>query len=131
MRYIPEADSIKWALKQDYKEQLAYFQRFWKRIDPNPDTEKNELIEEYYQRVNIANQLFSTPNMGGWLTDRGRIYIKFGSPDDIERHPFELDSKPYQIWRYYSLRKTFLFIDTSGFGDYFLDPNYMDVEYTY
>lgn len=129
MRYIIEADSIGWALKQRYEEKLAYFQRFWKRMDPNPETEKNELMDEYFLRVNVANQNFSTLSQDGWLTDRGRIYIKFGEPDDIERHPFELNSQPYEVWRYYSRRKVFLFIDRTGFGDYYLHPSYLDVEY--
>jgi GWxTD domain-containing protein len=129
MRYIVEADSVGWALKQTYEEKQGYFKRFWKRMDPNPDTEKNELLDEYYQRVNIANQNFSTLSLDGWETDMGRIYIKFGEPDDIERHPFELDSPPYEIWRYYDLRKIFLFVDRTGFGDYYLDPGYLDQEF--
>lgn len=129
MQYIPEADSFKWALKQPYNEKLAYFQRFWKRMDPNPETEKNELMDEFYLRVNVANQNFSTISQEGWKTDRGRIFIKFGDPDDIERHPFELNSDPYVIWRYYNYRKIFLFLDRSGFGDYYLHPNYLDEEY--
>jgi len=129
MRFIIEADSVNWALKQNYEEKQGYFQRFWKRMDPNPDTEKNELLDEYYQRVNIANQNFSTLSLNGWETDMGRIYIKFGEPDDIERHPFELDSPPYEIWRYYDLRKIFLFVDRTAFGDYYLDPGYLDQEY--
>ncbi|GAB4335822.1 MAG: hypothetical protein Kow0037_16300 [Calditrichia bacterium] len=129
MRYIMEADSVNWALKQPYDVQKAYFIRFWKRMDPNPQTAKNELMDEFYRRVNLANQMFSSIAMEGWRTDRGRIFIKFGQPDDIERHPFEIDTFPYEIWRYYNLRKTFLFIDRTGFGDYYLHPNYLEVEY--
>ena len=129
MRYISEADSVGWALKQTYEEKLGYFRRFWKRMDPNPETEKNELMDEFYLRVNVANQNFSTISQDGWQTDRGRIFIKFGDPDDIERHPFEINSDPYEIWRYYNYRKVFLFIDRSGFGDYYLHPDYLDEEY--
>ncbi len=129
MRYLPEADSVDWALKQPYEEKLAYFKRFWKRMDPNPETEKNELMDEYYRRVNYANENFSTPTIEGWETDRGRIFIKFGEPDDIERHPFEIDTYPYEIWRYYNLRKVFVFVDRTGFGDYYLHPAYLDEEY--
>ncbi len=129
MRYIPEADSAGWAIKQPYTERLAYFQRFWKRMDPNPETEKNELMDEFFLRVNVTNQNFSTISQQGWQTDRGRIFIKFGDPDDIERHPFEINSDPYVIWRYYNYRKIFLFLDRSGFGDYYLHPDYLDEEY--
>ena len=79
--------------------------------------------------MNYANEHFSGLAMDGWLTDRGRIFIKFGPPDDIERHPFELETRPYEIWRYYSLRKVFLFQDYTGFGDYRLHPDYVNVEY--
>ena len=129
VRYLPEADSIKWALKQPYDEKLAYFKRFWKRMDPNPGTEKNELMDEYYRRINIANQNFSTLSQNGWQTDRGRIFVKFGEPDDIERHPFEINSAPYEIWRFYDYRKLFLFIDRTGFGDFYLHPDYLNEEY--
>ena len=86
-------------------------------------------MEEYFRRVNYANREYSNFNEGGWLSDRGRILIKFGYPDDIERHPYELDSVPYVIWRYYSLRKVFVFADRSGFGDYRLLPEYMNYEF--
>ena len=46
------------------------------------------------------------------------IYIRYGPPDEIESHPFELDSPPYEIWRYYSLDLVFIFVDKSGVGDY-------------
>ena len=129
MKYIPDADSIGWALKQDYDVKLAFFKRFWKRMDQNPGTDKNELMDEYYRRVNFTVVNFSSLANDGWKTDRGRIFIKFGQPDDIERHPFEMSSNPYEIWRYYGLRKVFLFLDKTGFGDYYLDPNYLDEEY--
>ena len=129
MRYLLEADSVGWALKQPYEIKKAYFDRFWNGMDPNKETQKNELMDEYYLRVNFANQNYSTLSIDGWLTDRGRIYIKFGQPDDIERHPFEIDSVPYEIWRYYSVRKIFVFVDRTGFGDYYLHPDYIDQEF--
>ena len=89
----------------------------------------NELMVEYYNRINHANREFSNFNEGGWLSDRGRILVKFGQPDDIERHPFEIDTYPYEIWRFYSLRKIFIFADRTGFGDFRLLPEYMDEEF--
>ena len=129
LTYIFDSDSIKKVLKEPYPQQLEFFKAFWKSLDPNPQTEKNELMDEYYKRVNYANENFSNMGMEGWRTDRGRILIKFGFPDDIERHPFEAGTYPYEIWRYYDLRKVFLFIDRTGFGDYVLHPNYYDMEY--
>ncbi len=94
------------------------WQEFWKRRDPTPGTPENEFMEKYIERVKYANAHFSYGNIPGYKTDRGMIYIKYGPPDEIERHPFELDSPPYEIWRYYSLGLTFIFVDKSGVGDY-------------
>ncbi len=129
MRYIVPWDTLKKVLKQSYTQKREFFKNFWKEMDPNPETEKNELMDEYFRRVNYANQNFSGMGEDGWLTDRGRIFIKFGEPDDIERHPFESNSLPYEIWRYYNLRKVFVFIDRTGFGDYYLHPDYLDEEF--
>ena len=129
MRYILQADSLDYFLDAPLQEQQKFFTRFWSNRDPNPGTESNELMEEYYSRVNFANREYSSFSDDGWLSDRGRILIKFGYPDDIERHPFEMNSVPYVIWRYYSLRKVFVFADKTGFGDYRLLPSYQSQEY--
>lgn len=129
MRYILPTDSSDKYLDAPASEQKAFFTSFWAERDPNPNTETNELMEEYFSRVNFANREFSSFNNDGWLSDRGRILIKFGFPDDVERHPFEMDSVPYVIWRYYGLRKVFVFTDPNGFGDYRLHPNYQHQEY--
>jgi len=129
MRYIVSEDSVDKYMDAPLEDQKRFFLSFWSSRDPNPNTTLNELMEEYYRRVNYANREFSNFNEGGWLSDRGRILIKFGYPDDIERHPFELDSVPYIVWRYYSLRKIFVFADRSGFGDYRLLPEYMNYEF--
>lgn len=94
-----------------------FFREFWRRRDPTPGTEENELMEEYYYRVEYTNVHFST-NRSGWEHDRGRIYILYGAPSDIEHHPFEINSKPYEIWYYDQLNRRFVFVDYTGFGDY-------------
>ena len=129
MRYLGVPDSIDNYEDAAYEDQKRFFDSFWRSRDPNPNTEINELMVEYYNRVNYANREFSNFNEGGWFSDRGRILIKFGQPDDIERHPFEIDTYPFEIWRYYSLRKIFIFADRTGFGDFRLLPEYMDEEF--
>ena len=129
MRYIVPEDSLDKYLEADLKDQKLFFKAYWKQRDPNPNSTVNELMEEYFGRVNKSNKDFSTFENNGWLTDRGRLLIKFGYPDDVERHPFELHTNPYVIWRYYSLRKIFLFTDRTGFGDYQLHPDYFDQEW--
>jgi hypothetical protein len=74
-------------------------------------------MEQYYARVEYANKHFSH-FMEGWRTDMGMVYIMFGPPSNVERHPFDIDSKPYEVWAYYDLNYQFVFVDSTGFGDY-------------
>jgi GWxTD domain-containing protein len=129
MRYILPEDTLDKYLEASLEDQKKFFKRYWSNRDPNPKTTVNELMEEYFGRVNKANREFSTFSNNGWLSDQGRILIKFGYPDDVERHPFELYTNPYVIWRFYALRKVFLFVDRTGFGDYQLHPDYYDQEW--
>lgn len=96
----------------------SLWSEFWQKRDPTPTTELNEVKEEFFRRVQYSNENFGTPSRPGWKSDRGRVYITYGQPDEIERHPFELNSKPYEVWYYYSLGLTFVFVDTYGDGDY-------------
>jgi len=129
MSYILANDSLKKYIDADLETQKDFFTRFWKERDPDPSTGENELKNEYFTRVNYSNQHYKAMGIDGWKSDRGRILIKFGPPDDVERHPFEIDRKPFEIWRYYTLRKVFYFIDVTGFGDYRLHPDFLEAEF--
>jgi len=96
------------------KRQFMY--KFWKeRNKENPGWK-----ETYYERVEKANELFSVSNIPGWKTDMGRVYILYGPPDQRERHPFQPDENPYEIWFYHELEGgvEFDFVDMSGMGNY-------------
>ncbi|MEJ2505527.1 MAG: GWxTD domain-containing protein, partial [Ignavibacteriaceae bacterium] len=109
------------------KEKTKRFLEFWKTKDPSPGNEQNEVFEEYYRRVDYSNKNFSQ-YMDGWRSDRGMVYIILGAPNNIDRHPFEYDSKPYEVWQYYELNRSFVFVDETGFGDYRLTtPLYGDL----
>lgn len=110
-----ELNKIRDAKTKEDKERE--FLRFWKDKDPSPGTPRNELMREYYNRIKIANERYSH-YVDGWKTDMGMVYIIYGNPSSIERHPFESDSKPYEIWEYYDSKKRFIFVDETGFGDY-------------
>jgi len=99
------------------EEKVKRYLAFWKKKDPNPADEENAVFDEYYRRINFANANFSH-YMEGWRSDRGMIYITLGPPNNIDRHPFEYDSKPYEVWEYYDLNEQYVFMDESGFGDY-------------
>jgi GWxTD domain-containing protein len=120
LRYIAkdkEYDQMADADSETEKRRL--FDEFWKKRDPNPDTKRNEFMEEYYSRVDYANEHFSH-YVPGWRTDMGMVFILFGSPNNVERHPFDINSKPYEIWSYYDYNRNVTFVDETGFGDYCL-----------
>ncbi len=117
IKYIAGSNILKKMKKADEKEKKDLFLDFWNKKDPTPGTDENELMNEYYRRVNYSNQNFSG-YQDGWKTDMGMVFILFGAPNDIERHPFELQTKPYEIWYYYELNRTFVFVDETGFGEY-------------
>src|SRR6478672_12248339 len=62
-------------------ERERFIEEFWRRRDPDPDTDENEFKEEYYERIAYANEHFSS-GIPGWKTDRGRIWIMYGKPDE-------------------------------------------------
>ena len=115
MQYIRDGGTM--------EEKRKRFMEFWSKRDPDPSTLRNELMEEYYARIQYAIQNFGH-YMEGWRTDMGMIFVRFGVPENIERHPLEIDTKPYEIWYYYTLSRQFIFVDETGFGDYRLTyPN--------
>ncbi|MCD6446946.1 MAG: GWxTD domain-containing protein, partial [Candidatus Marinimicrobia bacterium] len=114
--YFPSR-TYKKMMNAEGKEQKDFFTETWKNIDPTPHTENNELMNEYYYRVHVANQRFSG-HREGWRSDRGMIYVIYGDPDAVEEHHMEINTKPYMIWYYYSVNRSFIFIDHTGFGDY-------------
>jgi GWxTD domain-containing protein len=94
------------------EEREQFIEAFWDRRNPNPDSEDNEFKDEHYRRIEYANERFAA-GMPGWMTDRGRIYIVYGPPDEIESHPSggtyerpleegggETSTYPFEDWRY-------------------------------
>lgn len=95
---------------------------FWSSRDEDRSTPLNETKIEYFGRVAYANHQYKTGFRPGWKTDRGRVYVLYGKPDEIERHANETDVKPYEIWYYNSIQGgvQFVFGDRTGFSDYIL-----------
>ena len=121
-------------LKTD-EEREGFIKLFWHLRDPDPDTEENEYREQYYERRAYANEHFSSGKPGS-LTDRGRIYIKFGKPDEIEAHPAgglyqrmsyegggSTTTYPFEKWFYRYIPGVgsgveIEFVDSSGSGEF-------------
>lgn len=113
-----------------------FIELFWKRRDPTPQTEENELKDAFYERFEYAEARFSTPFLAGADSDLGYIYIKLGPPEDITYEsgglPSEADydgstwqGEPFEVWEYYldGKLKWFLFVDYDGDGEYYLDSS--------
>jgi GWxTD domain-containing protein len=94
------------------EERDSFIENFWLRRDPTPDTVENEYKEEHYRRIAYANEHFAA-GIPGWRTDRGRMYIMYGPPDEIEAHPSggmynrpqeegggQTSTFPFEDWRY-------------------------------
>jgi GWxTD domain-containing protein len=119
LKYIASSEEYSKMKKALPAEREQLFKDFWKRQAEVNNSTADELMDEYYERVKYANERFRT-NHEGWDTDRGRIYIRYGEPTDVERHPFEPNTRPYEIWFYSHLARRFIFVDYTGFGDYSL-----------
>ena len=122
------------------EERENFIENFWRRRDPNPDTEENEYREEYYERIAYANEKF-TSGIPGWKTDRGRTYIAWGKPDSVESHPSggsydrpsyegggSTSTYPFEIWFYRHLDNVgdgieIEFVDPTGSGEYRIARN--------
>src|SRR6476659_7550719 len=122
------------------EERENFIENFWRRRDPNPDTEENEYREEYYERIAYANGHYAS-GIPGWKTDRGRTYIAWGKPDSIEAHPSggsydrpsyegggSTTTYPFETWFYRHLDNVgdgleIEFVDPTGTGEYRLARN--------
>ena len=125
MKYVLTNDERLQLKRQSKKDKEQLFHSLWKERDPTPDTEHNELMEEYYGRVWYTNEHFDAWQPG-WETDRGMIYILFGPADEIQQtHSSTSTSSLYQVWSYYKISKQFIFKDQNGFGDYRLETPFL------
>ena len=122
LRYIAkndELDVLKKYRDAPAGEQKVALEAFWKRRDPTPGTARNENMIMYYRRIEYANANFDDGLRKGWRSDQGRIYIVYGPPDEVERHTWDRSySHPYQVWHYYNISRSFVFVDFDGYGRY-------------
>jgi GWxTD domain-containing protein len=127
------------------EEREQFIEQFWLRRDPTPDTVENEFKEEHYRRIAYANEHYAS-GIPGWKTDRGRMYITYGPPDEIEAHPSggsyerppeegggETSTFPFEQWRYRWIEGVgtniiIEFVDPTMTGEYrmTMDPSEKD-----
>lgn len=118
LEYITTEEVVDSLLDFDEEELPYRLAQYWKRYDPSPETTYNDLMHEYYQRVDEANEEYSTLHgTPGAKTDRGRVYIQLGSPEKIERTT-DSKGKITEIWVYPSINRQFVFVDRKGVGNF-------------
>jgi GWxTD domain-containing protein len=130
---------------QTDEEREQFIEQFWLRRDPTPDTVENEFKEEHYRRIAYANEHYAS-GIPGWKTDRGRIYITYGPPDENDSHPSggsyerppeegggETSTFPFEQWRYRYIEGIgtniiIEFVDPTMTGEYHMtmDPSEKD-----
>jgi GWxTD domain-containing protein len=119
LAYIITAREVDWLRSLPPEQQAQGWEEVWRRRDPTPDTPKNEMQLEFFRRVRYAERHFQ--GFGpGWRSDMGRIYIKFGPPEQIETRPASLTSPQLEIWYYNQPYRRLVFGDREGFGRYTL-----------
>jgi GWxTD domain-containing protein len=104
----------------DLDERRRFHMEFWQKRDPNPNTPLNEFKEEFYRRLQYANDRYTSRQQEGWKTDRGRVLIKYGLPTGIEPHLYDRELLPHEIWQYNNIpgegQAEFIFADRDGLG---------------
>ena len=144
--YIISPDERNAFLQLDTNEEREQFiEQFWLRRSSNPDLPENDFKEEHYRRIAYANEHYAS-GIPGWKTDRGRMYIMWGPPDEIESHPTggtydrpmeegggSTSTYPWETWRWRYLEGIgeniiLEFVDPSGSGEYHMtmDPSEKD-----
>jgi GWxTD domain-containing protein len=120
LRYIATETTMDSLMDGPLEVRWARLEGFWKPRDRSPETAPNEVMTEYYRRVDYAREAFGTLRQAdGFLTDRGRIYVLHGAPTGTER---TLDPAEgfTEVWTYGRTSKTFVFVDRAKTGDYIL-----------
>ncbi len=95
---------------------------FWAIRDPVETTAANEGMQEYFRTLHIANRTWKSALRPGFQSDRGRVYITLGAPDDVREEPMPMSNRAYEVWSYQRYNFQLLFVDDIGFNNYQLAP---------
>ncbi len=113
-------DVKKYKRLSSINEKIEFLADLWAPFDSNFETVQNESRLQFVERLTYVNSQFAVGLKEGWRTDRGRIFIAYGPPDQYIREPYERGLKPHEEWHYHSLQGgvVFVFADLNGFQDY-------------
>ncbi|HUN66284.1 MAG TPA: GWxTD domain-containing protein [Bacteroidota bacterium] len=104
----------------DLHARQKFLAEFWDRRSTDSTRQTNPYRDEYLRRVDYAVNSYGTPGTPGWRTDRGRVYIMYGPPNDIEHFASTQDAAPYEIWHYDDQQGgiIFVFVDETGLSNF-------------
>ena len=120
LKFIENEQVIEDMLDKDEEEYPEVLKEYWAQYDPSPETVFNPIMQEYYSRIDYAaNEFISLGKQNGIATDRGRVYIRFGNPDKIERTSNE-QGNVVETWIYSKQDMKFVFVDKKGTGSFTL-----------
>jgi len=124
LRYFERQDWVSKLRQATPEQRPAVWREFFKATDPVPITPENEALDEYFRRVQVANERFQEAGEPGWLTDRGEVSISLGDPDEIYDFSTDVARTGARAirWTYNTLRITLFFQDQAGFGRFRLTP---------
>ncbi len=113
---------IKRARMMTVADKARFLNVFWRRYDDDKSTPEVPFRDEFRQRVAEADRRWDNFRSAGHKTDRGRVYVLHGKPDNREIHPLEISTKPYEIWTYDRVEGgvQFVFVDRIGQGEFSL-----------
>ena len=119
--YIAESGELSpWQSELSVDAKRRFLINFWRKRDPTPGTAKNERRESFYEAIAYANREYKEGGrkaVAGWRSDRGRVFARFGAPDDVLRRQNEGRAPPYEVWRYTKGKGSYyIFADRTGFG---------------
>jgi GWxTD domain-containing protein len=119
LSYIAESNEVDAMRGQPREQQVERWEAFWRRRDPTPETVRNEYQIEFFRRMRYADRHFL--GFGpGWRSDMGRIYIRYGPPDQIEQRQATASQPGLEIWYYNQPYRRLVFSDREGFGRFTL-----------
>lgn len=116
LKFVVSKEQLKTLKTGTSKEKEQRFRDFWAKKDPTPETEFNELLDEYYRRIDYTFETFSSLQKPGYESDQGQVYIRMGPPQKITRD-FNSGDAALEIWTYPN-NQEIIFRATSGFGDF-------------
>ena len=124
LRYFDRQDWVDSLRKASAAERPGVWRRFYKATDPVALTPENEALDQYFRRVQLANERFRESGDPGWMTDRGEVFITLGDPDDVYDASSDVSRSGVRLirWTFTSLRLTLFFQDQTGFGRFRLTP---------